>query len=230
MEKESILSLLKNLPSLNHELPLLGGPNPGSWPPWFMDEKLYPIYEKIASVLNPAFIAEIGSLVGYSLISLIHGSAGVDHVLWVDNEEYVQRSNTFCKENIKFYLEKYGRVFRYDFTYEIISFFQMLRFVPKKIDLIHIDGEHTFNGKMRDLSVAFTLNPNYILIDDYLSKWEVKEVVDFWSEKMGIKFLLIDTIDRGMVLFSFERTLIDLAITLNFVGVNIYGIFGGKKT
>ena len=146
-----ILEILHDLPSLEFKHPLLGGKDPDTWPDWFVGEKSpYPYYTKLAEILQPKKVLEIGALVGYSLISMLDGADSIEEVFWVDNESYVPCSNILCASNLIYYLEHYYETPRPLIMGHGRTRSSLLRFVDKNhFDLIHIDGEHSFEGNYK---------------------------------------------------------------------------------
>jgi hypothetical protein len=189
-----ILEVLRNLPSLGVYHPLLGDRNPATWPDWFQNETLYPNYVELAHALQPKTILEIGSLVGYSLISLLHGSDVVERIFWIDNEEYVTGSNGLSANNLDYYLRT--RVVKRGYGSKLTD-------IPKEdFELINIDGDHSYAGKIRDLSFALTKNPKWIILDDYCKLSEVHDAIDDFAMVNCLSFFLIETFERGIVLFD----------------------------
>ena len=199
-----ILEILHDLPSLEFKHPLLGGKDPATWPDWFTEEKSpYPCYTKLAEILQPKKVLEIGALVGYSLIAMLEGADSIEEVFWVDNESYVPCSNILCISNLTYYLGN-----RYESPRSLILGHgrmrsNLLRFVGKShFDLIHIDGDHSFEGKIQDLLISYMLKPKYIILDDCLGLDEVREAIEFWSENMKMSYFVIFTPDRGITIFD----------------------------
>jgi len=81
--------------------------------------------------------------------------------------------------------------------------FDLLRFVNgSHFDLIHIDGDHSFEGKLQDLLISYVLKPKSIILDDYLGLAEVQEAVEFWSKTMRMNYFVVFTPDRGITVFD----------------------------
>jgi hypothetical protein len=75
-----------------------------------------------------------------------------------------------------------------------------------KVDLIHIDGDHAFEGKLQDLMLCYCLSPAYMMLDDYNNKSEpdVRRAVDYWAASMHFEFFVIDTY-HGLAFFDFSE-------------------------
>ena len=52
--------------------------------------------------------------------------------------------------------------------------------LPKDIDLIHIDGDHSFTGCFTDLSLALNSGVHWALVDDVDSLAEVRQAHEAW--------------------------------------------------
>lgn len=173
---------------------------------WLWSNTYYPYYEKISYLLKPRSIFEIGALQGFSLIALLKGVENIDTVFWIDNESYLKKSNKMCYENIVFYFHTYTEekelpIINY---YKNHEEFLKSSFSLRKIDLIHIDGEHTYEGKLKDLNFCIKLKPKYILLDDYYYHSFNKEAINHWAKTIGYSFFVIDTFKRGLAFFDFS--------------------------
>ena len=172
---------------------------------WFWSEKYYPMYSMLAGILRPRSIVEIGSLQGFSLISMLNGAPSVKNALWVDNELYLPNSNQMCYENIHaFYRTFYPNVTIPDLKFHHQTW-ELLRYLHAgSFDLIHIDGEHTYEGKLRDLTVCSSLRPKYIMLDDYANTAN-HEAIYYWAKSMKLDYIVVDTFERGLAFFDFTR-------------------------
>ncbi len=172
---------------------------------WFWAETYYPLYSLLARALQPKSIVEIGSLQGFSLISMLNGASSVKDTVWVDNELYLPNSNQMCYENIRFFY----RTFHPHVAIPDLKFhhqtWDLLRYIHAgSFDLIHIDGAHTYEGKLRDLIVCSNLRPKYIILDDYANTAN-HEAIHYWAKNMKRDYAVIDTFERGLAFFDFTR-------------------------
>ena len=195
---------------------------------WFWADSYYPFYVKVAKILQPRSILEVGSLQGFSLISMAEGCSNVKSLCWIDNEMYLPNSNQMCYENIGYYFKN----FRAGAKIPQLKFFKSswdgLSLKEKlPIDLVHIDGEHTYEGKLRDLSVCSTLHPHYIILDDYFSTTN-HEAIDYWAVCHRYNFFVIDTFNRGLAVFDFGRKKNAFALAKKN-GLPIARVFDWKK-
>jgi len=137
---------------------------------WFWADTYYPYYVKLARLLQPHSILEIGSLQGFSLISMAEGCANLESLYWIDNELYLPNSNQMCYENLGFYYKNFRSAVKAPQMKFAKNSWDVMRLQKKlAVDLIHIDGEHSYEGKLRDLSVCGALQPRYITLDDYFN-------------------------------------------------------------
>ncbi|HTR80005.1 MAG TPA: class I SAM-dependent methyltransferase [Bacteroidota bacterium] len=172
---------------------------------WFWADTYYPYYVKLASLLQPRSILEIGSLQGFSLISMAEGCTNLESAYWIDNELYLPNSNQMCYENFGFYYKTFRPGSKIPQTKFMKNSWDAMRLQKKvAVDLIHIDGEHSYDGKLRDLSVCSALHPRYIVLDDYFNTIN-HEAIDYWAACNQYDFFVIDTFNRGLAVFDFSR-------------------------
>lgn len=174
---------------------------------WFSASNYYPYYEEVARILEPKCLLEIGSLLGFSLIAMLKGARSLEEIVWADNESYIGHSNQLCYENLQFYMDIYEPVNR---QIRLSKFKNRYDLLPlkhtTKVDLIHIDGDHAFEGKLQDLTLCYCLSPAYMMLDDYNNKSEpdVRRAVDYWAASMHLDFFVIDTY-HGLAFFDFSE-------------------------
>ncbi len=172
---------------------------------WFWSDSYYPFYVKLAQALSPRSIVEIGSLQGFSLISMAEGAPDVRQLVWIDNEMYLPGSNQMCYENVRYFFGKFRAGSRLPEMKFYSSSWDALRLRENgPIDLIHIDGEHTFEGKLRDLTICSSLQPTYMILDDYFNVFNHK-AIDYWAKCFRLDFFVIDTFSRGLAVFDFGK-------------------------
>lgn len=173
---------------------------------WFSDENYYPVYEKIAKILRPKSLLEVGSLQGFSLIAMLNGACGIERVAWMDNESYIRGSNGMCGQNVRFFLERWAPELRGLEIHHYTSRFELLSLSDSEnpFDLIHIDGEHTFEGKLQDLLIADRLRPRYLMLDDYDHLLQVRQAIQYWSKSIRKGFFAINTL-KGLAFFDFSE-------------------------
>lgn len=188
------LSVLRGLPAISEKY------RAGDW---FQQENYYPVYTKISGIVNPDVILEIGTLHGCSLISLLNGNTSTNRVFWIDDESYEKGSNARCAENLNHYLAGRPVVFEYKSLPFDALYFNKYKIKNDDLLLMHIDGEHTVNGKLRDLLIADSIRPDILLVDDYTYSKDVSYAVDLWGELTDKKFITLNTY-RGMVVYVYN--------------------------
>jgi hypothetical protein len=143
-------------------------------------KKCFEYYYQIGHVFKPKSILEIGVRYGYSLISIILGSKKVTYAEGWDTEEYVKGSNAIALEFILARVPKACKV-----QIQNIDSQKTLR-LPRKYDLISIDGDHTQKGTYHDL--CLTVNRSkVVVVDDYDFMGSVRRAVDqFYKDRNSI--------------------------------------------
>ncbi|MGA9408703.1 MAG: class I SAM-dependent methyltransferase, partial [Bacteroidota bacterium] len=171
---------------------------------WFWSDSYYPYYVMAAKLLQPRSIVEIGSLQGFSLVSMAEGHPETKSLQWVDNETYLANSNQMCYENVRYFFRNFHASEKIPEMKFYKSSWDLLRLKGTLIDLVHIDGEHSYEGKLRDLAVCSILKPSCILLDDYFSTVN-HEAIDYWAHCHRLDFFVVDTLNRGMAVFDFGK-------------------------
>jgi len=172
---------------------------------WFWSDTYYPYYVKVAMILRLRSILEIGSLQGFSLIAMAEGCANIKSLVWIDNEMYLPNSNQMCYENAQYFFKNFRAASKTPQMRFFKNSWDALRLKEKvEIDLVHIDGEHTYEGKLRDLAICSLLQPRYIILDDYFNTMN-HQAIDYWARCNRLNFFVIDTFDRGLAVFDCSR-------------------------
>lgn len=159
----------------------------------------YEIYYAIAKYYQPKSILEIGVRYGYSLYSMIAACENLEYVRGYDIDEYDKDSIEVANKNISNVISK-----EIDFKIENKNT-QTSKKLRKKYDLIHVDGDHSYNGKLHDLELVKN-NCKVLIIDDYNHIRDVKSAVDkFVPENEDIieKNFLIGSM-RGTYIIEFK--------------------------
>jgi len=140
---------------------------------WWTSRRGYPFYAGLAKVVQPSSVFEIGVRLGYSLVSMYRGYPLIDAVVGVDAEIYIPGSQGKAFENLRAagYAGKLGL-----FT----ASSHVFKPGPEVFDLVHVDGDHTFQGAMQDIAKAWPLvGPNGIMVvDDTSYIGDVKAAVE----------------------------------------------------
>jgi len=142
-------------------LPHLGGGH------WVYD--LYPVRGDIARIVEPCSVFEFGAMLGWALVAFALGpEKPPTRIGWVDDESHTADSNRCVRENLRSIPAlSHTRLSPYFNTFDALAF--------RQADLVAVDSDHSLDGTMRDLLVAYRLKPRVIVIDDMDAIREVRE-------------------------------------------------------
>lgn len=152
----------------------------------------YETYYALSKHYQPETIFEIGVRYGYSLYSLIKGSDNVKYVLGYDIDEKIYENKEWISKKLnidpneissvaiaKSQLEKFCENIEINIENQNS---QEVNELDGFMDLIHIDGDHTYEGKVHDLEIT-KQKGKVIVIDDYSHIREVKMATDDFIRK-----------------------------------------------
>lgn len=170
--------------------------------PLYFSEKLktnyYNYYYSYGLHFKPKNIFEIGVRNGYTAYYLLLGS-NAQKFRGIDLETYVIGSNDFAIKLIKKVCE--NSIITYGNSHDLTS-------LDEKYDLIHIDGDHSYQGKIQDLELSLNnISDNgVIVVDDYNDNVgkEVKNAVDYFVESTGIHMKVYNTYTGHALLSKVE--------------------------
>lgn len=121
----------------------------------------YEHYYDLAKKYKPKSILEIGTRYGYSLCSMVAGSVDtVEYVEGWDDNSYNSNATKIAKINLKYIL---GYKNAYDF--KCINSHDV-KTLERNFDIVHIDGDHGYFGKLQDLNLVKN-NCKVVIVDDY---------------------------------------------------------------
>ncbi len=126
----------------------------------YRNNPTYVIYHQIARLLKPKSILEVGVRFGYSLASLACGAGLSVNVFGVDQESYEKGSNAIATASLKTLGVEAQITFADSKGFDVAKVTGRSQF-----DLIHIDGDHTTEGALRDL-MFYSKHTKCILLDD----------------------------------------------------------------
>lgn len=153
------------------------------------NQKYYNVKYNICRKQMPGYIAEIGVRAGYSALAFLNASNIASYIGFdVNNGTHGGSGgeNGEYFEWAKKLLEPYDtKLIELD-TQKVDS---LKEYIPHKIDLFHIDGDHTCHGTLHDLNLAYEMlsESGIILIDDIAYLDRVRKAVFRWIEKMDGK-------------------------------------------
>ena len=159
----------------------------------------YENYYALSSYYQPKSILEIGVRYGYSLGSMISASNAIEKVTGIDNDEYSLGSLEIAKDNIKKYINSDIEL---DFSLQDSHKIEKLEYH----DIIHIDGDHSYDGKLKDLKLTIGAC-KIVIIDDYLEFDDVnKSTNDFISYNKDLieNTYVLDNHSRGTMIIEYK--------------------------
>lgn len=127
----------------------------------FPDEKREGYYRKkfdVAKAINPKSIFEIGVRAGYSAFSFLSAAPEAEYT-GLDLNQGTDGGVVDYYKHAEKILDKFNATIN-------IGNSQKLKKLDKVYDLIHIDGDHSFYGCLRDIELCVKYGRN-ILVDDY---------------------------------------------------------------
>lgn len=134
--------------------------------PHLICDNYYEWYYTYGLVFRPKRILEIGVFSGHSAISLACGAPNLEEIVLIDSGTFgvpvTEGESNFKAEhpNVKTKAIEMDLRFVKDLGPEVTG----------KFELVHVDGEHTYEGVKRDLEMALPFVDHVIVIDD--TGWE----------------------------------------------------------
>ena len=115
-------------------------------------------YYALGKAIQPKSFLEIGVRFGFSFLPVMLGSEQLEYALGWDLETY--GNNQIANENI-------GKYYSGKAEWEIKHIdSQLEKSLPRKFDLISIDGCHDYDCKIHDLKLCIGSGA-YVILDDY---------------------------------------------------------------
>ena len=161
---------------INEIIGFLPTPNVGTYlSDGFYNTNLLSMFDDIKRIINPNTIFEIGTHCGYSSLAFL-SYLDTSYLISIDIDGHsIEKNKLDIVNNI---LTKY---FPDIFCSYVISSFEhdsILKLLNnRKIDLIHIDGDHTYNGVIRDLELSKKIQTKYVLVDDFTTSDNIRLAV-----------------------------------------------------
>ena len=120
----------------------------------------YEIYYAIGKYYQPESILEIGVRYGYSLYSMMAACDNLKYVRGYDTDEYEKDSVERANKNLSSVISE-----GVDLKIENKDSHQ-IKELDRFYDLIHVDGDHSYEGKIKDLDLTIG-KCKTLIIDDY---------------------------------------------------------------
>lgn len=191
--------------------------------PWLASWGLYPQVYALGRLLRPSTVLEIGTLYGHGLCAVLQGAGeSVSSVEVIDNESYFAGGYlAAARQNIWSVLRGVNaaraqrelapaklRMWQWDMADGVPFTEQEQR---RGFDLILVDGEHSYEGKRRDLTAAWDiLAPGgHLYVDDVHSMPQVHQAVADFARTVLIASVLelfTRTVDRPRGAYLLEKT------------------------
>jgi len=108
---------------------------------------------------KPAVIAEIGVRAGYSALAMLLAAPGARYIGFEQDAGNFGGEVGITARAVPTVLAGFPHEIRYTDT-------GALRVIDDAVDLFHIDGNHSYDGTMHDLELAWACS-RYVLVDDY---------------------------------------------------------------
>lgn len=160
-------------------------------------EAYYRAKHEVAQRLQPKLIVEIGVRAGYGAFAMLSACPDARYI-GIDADNGTHGWTKGALRHAAKILAKFE-----DQSIWIRDSQEVTRLPGDIIDLLHIDGDHSFEGCYNDLALADRSGVRWVLIDDYLSLREVREAVDkFALDTRREGFEVIDDGHRGHALIN----------------------------
>lgn len=154
----------------------------------------YEVYYAISKYFQPKSILEIGVRFGYSLGAMIVASDNIENAIGYDIDQYDKDSTITASTNIKKIIKNINLSIQFVNSQEISV-------LDRYYDIIHIDGDHSYDGKMHDLNLTID-KCRVVIVDDYhFIEW-IGRACNSFAEKHK------DKIQETIVIDSFRGTFI----------------------
>ena len=168
-------------------------PDPGVVPA-SVEENYYQFYFSVGWALQPETYLEIGTRFGYSMIAVARGASGLSRIVSCDLQSYDNPhglpSQQIAEKNLRSAGYTRDATFLADDSRRLLS-----HIAGETFDLIHVDGDHSFDGACHDIRMCFDLlKPGGTMLIDDVDQPEVLAAVDRCVEDLGVAER-----DRGFV-------------------------------
>lgn len=157
--------------------------------------RYYQAKRDVVERIRPMFIAEIGVRAGYSAFAMLDAAPEGCHYMGIDLDQGTHGGDPGCVDHARTLLAPFDAEIR-------VQDSQTLDRLPKGVDLLHIDGDHSFDGCLSDLQLAEDSEVRWVLVDDYDYVPEVGTAVRYFAGTRTYHTERIRDGHRGMVLID----------------------------
>lgn len=150
----NIIDFLKSLPHVESDVDYLNAFD------------YYPFLNSLAKDFKATSVLEVGVRFGYSAVAFIYGNPIKEYV-GIDDDLYDATSSTKSRENLE-YLKSIQPVEYTLFKKNTQELTDLSFLSSKEVDLIHIDGDHSYEGALTDLKNFWNVLAmgGHLLVDD----------------------------------------------------------------
>lgn len=164
---------------------------------WLQRDDLYPVYAEVFEALRPKSILEIGSYMGYVLVTAAM-TVNPERMEWIDDESAVDNSNRMVFENLQSIY--YGGAVKW---WKSIKDAQP----TTPVDLVHCDADHDYQPTLDALEYAASLEPQWIIAHDVDNPATpgARQAVEDFCKSHRKKWLLVE-LQNGLAVISWKAS------------------------
>lgn len=145
-------------------------------------------------------VLEIGGFYGHFLLTALEAAPSIRQVWWADNQHDDEHSNLWCKQNVEWWARRLAEGDKVSMRYALDAYSLCLGvlepdFGPGRIDVVHVDGCHTFDHALADITMGLMLKPKLLIVDDTIAHDEVRAAVRFVAVSTGLTPVYRDTVN-----------------------------------
>ena len=143
----------------------------------------------VAVQARPRVIAEIGVRAGYSGLAMLLAAPGAKYIGFEADQGTFGGMRGFTASAVPRVLEGFDHEIRYVDSQSLLA-------IDDEIDLFHVDGDHSYDGAMHDLELAWRCS-KYVLVDDYDFIRPVQAAVDHFIVTRRLTFPAVQALSDG---------------------------------
>lgn len=165
---------------------------------WLPDDPVRPSEEykaqyftkfNVSQGARPKVIAEIGVRAGYSALALLLAAPQARYIGFEADAGNYGGEKGLTARAVPSVLAGFAHEIRYADT-------QSLTRIDDAVDLFHVDGDHSYDGTMHDLGLAFACS-RFVLVDDYDFIRSVQAAVDHFIVTHRLVYPLVQPLSDG---------------------------------
>ena len=138
----------------------------------------------IVRLLGIRSMIEIGVLAGYSAFMFASAFPELDY-LGIDNMSYLRNNTPMTFDHAKGILSAFPNM-----KFQLCDS-QALTSLPQRVDMVHVDGDHSYAGHWHDMLLAKDVT-DVILVDDYWTIEECRRATGEFIREHGWMLLELD--------------------------------------